>query len=85
MVEAGKPVEFAPPADLRITNVALGAELDDEKSRTTLKLVYFGPAASDESDEEDEDEEQEETEGAEPIATVLCSLIPGKVGTPLST
>lgn len=50
--------------------------MQDENGRTTLKLVYFGPPAEPESDQE---EEQEEEQGAEPIATVLCSLTPGKV------
>ena len=76
VVEAGEPIEFTPPADLRIANVALGADLADENGRTTLKLVYFGPAATEESDVEEEEEEEQD---AEPIATVLCSLTPGKV------
>lgn len=77
-VSADEPIEFAPPADLRITNVALGADLEDEHARTTLKLVYSGIPAEPETDEESEDEDEEEHPG-EPIATVLCSLTPGKV------
>jgi len=75
-VEANEPVEFAPPADLHITNVALGADLEDESGRTTLKLIYSGLPATPESDEEDEEDEEQ---APEPIATVLCSLTPGKV------
>ena len=79
-MEPNEPIEFTPPADLRVTNVALGPELADENGRTTLKLVYLSPA-SEESDEEDEEEAEDEDEGknVEPIATVLCSLTPGKV------
>ncbi|GJE95071.1 hypothetical protein PsYK624_112500 [Phanerochaete sordida] len=76
-VAADEPIEFAPPADLRITNVALGAELQDETGRTTLKLVYQGLPPQPESDEEDEEDEEEHP--GEPIATVLCSLTPGMI------
>lgn len=64
---------------MHVTNIALGAELADASGRTTVKLVYFGPAAGAPSDDEDEDDEEEHEEDAEPIATVLCSLTPGKV------
>lgn len=79
----GEPDEFTPPCDLRITNVALGDELEDETGRTTLKLTYRHPSSRDDSDDEgeekDEKDEDEEDDEDEPITTVLCSLTPGKV------
>ena len=60
-MEPNEPIEFTPPADLRVTNAALGPELADENGRTTLKLVYLSPA-SEESDEEDEEEAEDEDE-----------------------
>ena len=81
-LQPGKPQTFVVPNDLRITNVALGAELQEENGRTSVKLTYTQPKPSD-SDEEDEDEEDEDKEDEdtedEPISTVLCSLTPGKV------
>ena len=76
-VNANDPVEFSPRADLHVKNVTLGAELADEKGRSTLKLIYLGPPVASESDEEGVEDE----EGSpEPSETVLCSLTPGKVG-----
>lgn len=57
--------------------MTLGAELADEKGRSTLKLIYLGPPVASESDEEDEEDEEESPELSE---TVLCSLTPGTVG-----
>ncbi|KAI0772588.1 hypothetical protein BC629DRAFT_1583140 [Irpex lacteus] len=71
-LQPGQTESFVPPGDLRITNVALGAELADENGRTSVKLTYQAPGGS------DEDEEDEEDEGGEPVTTVLCSLTPGK-------
>lgn len=82
-VEPGEPIEFAPEGDLVITNAALGDEISDESSRTSLKLRYLAPSATEDSDSE-EDEEKEVKEGEDDddtviIETVLCSLTPGKV------
>ncbi|GJE87440.1 FKBP-like protein [Phanerochaete sordida] len=66
------------PSDLRITNVALGDELEDESARTSVKLTYRGPSGGDDSDEESQDEEEEDDD-VESVTTVLCSLTPGKI------
>ncbi|EKM53929.1 uncharacterized protein PHACADRAFT_257436 [Phanerochaete carnosa HHB-10118-sp] len=73
IIQANDSVEFELPASVRITSVALGADLQDETERTTLRLVYIGMSDSQENDEEDEEP------ATEPIATVLCSLTPGKI------
>ncbi|KAJ3559682.1 hypothetical protein NM688_g190 [Phlebia brevispora] len=73
--------EITPAADLRITNVALGADLADAKGRTTLKLVYLPLGDSDDEDE-DEDEDEEDGDDApkgEPAEATLCTLIPGQI------
>ncbi|KAI0093176.1 hypothetical protein BDY19DRAFT_989841, partial [Irpex rosettiformis] len=62
---------------LKIVNAALGEEIADETSRSSLRLVYSGPGADD-SDDEDEDED-EDSDRLAPVATVLCSLTPGKI------
>ena len=61
--------------------MALGEELASESARTTIKLMYRTPGASEENDEDEEEDEDEEKEkeDAEIETTVLCSLIPGKV------
>jgi len=74
VVKPGKPVSVLPPADLVITNAALGTELADPLGRTSLKLTYMRPVR--EHDEEDEDEDEDD--GAAHVETVLCSLTPEK-------
>lgn len=73
--------ELTPPADVRITNVALGAELADQKGRTSVKLVYLPFGDSDDEDEEEEEEGDEEAQASRgaPTETILCTLIPGQV------
>ncbi|KAI0074369.1 hypothetical protein K474DRAFT_1665466 [Panus rudis PR-1116 ss-1] len=83
-LQPGQTVPIQPPVDLRITNVALGDTLADESARTSVKLVYRSPVGgdSDDEDEEDDEEESEDEEKepkAEAVATVLCSLTPGKI------
>ena len=73
-MQPGKEETFKVPNDLRITNVALGTEVVEEKGRTSVKLTYRAPKVADSEDEEDEDEEEDA-----PSTTVLCSLTPGKV------
>ena len=82
----GEPESIIPPADLRITNIALGDEIADDNARTSVSLIYQRPAASDESDDEDEEEKEEkdededvEEDGQEIVQTFLGSLTPGKV------
>ncbi|KAI0743736.1 hypothetical protein C8Q80DRAFT_1272384 [Daedaleopsis nitida] len=82
-VTPGEPTVITPPADVRVTNIALGDEVADEKSRTTVKLTYRAPGGgqdSDDEEEDDEEEEDEEDEGKGRIATtVLGSLTCGRV------
>lgn len=61
--------------EIRITNIALGASLVDEKGRTTVQLTY-DPAPQ----PEDLDSDAGSNVGAQ-VTTVLCSLTPGKVCT----
>ncbi|KAI0344744.1 hypothetical protein BDW22DRAFT_1354893 [Trametopsis cervina] len=69
----GEPIEYAPPADLKITSAALGDELADSNARSSVRLIYSAPCPSE--DDEDDDEDLK----LEPAATVLCSLTPGKI------
>lgn len=71
-----EPTEFSPPADVRITNVALGDTLQDEKGRTSLKMIF--PTETDQ-DSDEEDEEKDDDDDILLSTTVLCSLTPGKV------
>ncbi|KAG6903009.1 hypothetical protein C0995_007442 [Termitomyces sp. Mi166 len=64
----GKVETFQPPADLKITNVALGDALKDASGRTTVKLT-FEPSGGFHGEDEDE-------EIPKPVTTVLCSLKP---------
>lgn len=74
------PTEFSPPADVRITNVALGADLEDENGRTSLKLIFPTQGERDSDDEEEEEEDDDDDDDDLPLSTtVLCSLTPGKV------
>ncbi|KAI0718977.1 hypothetical protein C8T65DRAFT_637625 [Cerioporus squamosus] len=75
VVKPGEATSFIPAADLRITNIALGDEIADEKSRTTVKLIYRPPGAEEEDEEEEEEKEEEPTVSS----AVLCSLTPGKI------
>ncbi|TFY70995.1 hypothetical protein EVG20_g2012 [Dentipellis fragilis] len=81
-VKPGEPHSIVPQADIRITNVALGDELQDGTGRTSVKLIYNRPGAGEDSDEDEEEAEAPEDSLA---MTVLCSLIPGKVGIHSST
>lgn len=82
-VTPGDPTVITPPADLKITNVALGDEIADENSRTTIKLTYRTPGAGagDEDQDEGVDEEDDDDAGKpEEVSTaVLCSLTYGRV------
>lgn len=79
----GDPTVINPPSDVRITNIALGDELEDASGRTTLKLSYRPAGAGEDSDSEDEDEDEDEADKSEDAptieTTVLGSLTPGKV------
>jgi len=68
--------EIPPFANLKISNAALGAELEDDRSRTTLTIETEDRSIADSEDEElDEDEDK-----SQPTNIVLTSLTPGKVG-----
>lgn len=70
IVEPGKKTTFTAQADIRLTNATLDADVADEKSRTSVKLIYETPQ---EVGEDDATPEPAKT------TTVLCSLTPGKV------
>ncbi|KAG6819875.1 hypothetical protein H0H93_007809 [Arthromyces matolae] len=63
----GKQEKVEPPADLRITNVALGDVLKDASGRTSVKFTFNPPGGIDEDDED---------KPPKPVTTVLCSLKP---------
>jgi len=69
--------EIPPFANLKISNAALGAELEDDHSRTTLTIETSDrpPVDSEEDEEPDEDEDKPQL-----TSIVLTSLTPGKVG-----
>jgi FK506-binding nuclear protein len=69
--------EIPPFANLKISNAALGAKLEDDHSRTTLTIEAEERTLAD-----SEDEELDEDEDKPPLTNiVLTSLTPGKVGT----
>jgi len=65
----GKEEVLEPPADIRITNVALGDVLKDASGRTTVKLTFEMPGQAKSDEEEEEDSPPQ-------VTTVLCSLKP---------
>ncbi|GJJ06236.1 hypothetical protein Clacol_000426 [Clathrus columnatus] len=83
VVEPGKKITHDVFRDIKITNAALGATLEDEKARSTLKIFYTPPPTTDD-EEEDEGEDtkkkspqKQENENVKEVA--LCSLIPGSI------
>ncbi|GLB37533.1 putative peptidylprolyl isomerase [Lyophyllum shimeji] len=64
----GKEEIVQPPADIRITNIALGDVLKDTSGRSTVKFT-FEPSGHVDSEDEDE-------AAPGPVTTVLCSLKP---------
>jgi len=78
-IRPGEPEPVIPQADVRITNVALGDELQDETGRTTVKLIYARPVEVDGDDGEDDEDDEEDENKSSLATTVLCSLIPGKI------
>ena len=82
VVPPGDPTIVVPAADLRITNVALGHEVEDEASRITVKLVYHTPGAKSDDDDSDYEDDTKplDPNDVEPFTTaVLCHLTYGKV------
>jgi hypothetical protein len=72
----GEPQEIVAPNDIVITNAALGDELADQDSRTSVKLLFRNPVNAGDTDEEDDEDEDSPVQIED---TVLCSLTPGKV------
>lgn len=70
--------EIPPFANLKISNAALGVELEDKHSRTTLTIETEDRPPAD-SEDEDEDELDEDEDSPRLTNIVLTSLTPGKV------
>ena len=81
VVEPGKFTQFTPERDIRLSLAALGEKIEDESSRSTIKLTYLKPmdVYSDDEDEEEEAEKSKDDEESPIVTTVLCSLSPGRV------
>lgn len=86
VIEPGKKITHEVFRDIVITNAALGAKLEDEKARSTLKIFYTPPPTSDDEEDEEEEKEPKKTspKKAEKETTTLkevslCSLIPNTV------
>ncbi|KAF7306153.1 Peptidylprolyl isomerase [Mycena chlorophos] len=75
VIEPKKKLELVPPANIRLTNVALGDSLQDSTARTTLKLTHDQPAPVEDDDEEADSEDLT----MKKTTTVLCSLSGGKI------
>ncbi|KAF5393240.1 hypothetical protein D9757_000685 [Collybiopsis confluens] len=73
----GETLEYFPPNDVKITNVALSDVLADEKGRTTLKL--FVPLLEPPSDDEEDDVDEKDGEEPKMQTITICSLTPGKI------
>ena len=71
--------EIPPFVNLKISNAALGAVLEDGHSRTTLTIEAVDHPV-DSEDEEELDEELDDEDKPKPTNIVLTSLTPGKVG-----
>ncbi|THH19960.1 hypothetical protein EW146_g1320 [Bondarzewia mesenterica] len=61
-IKPGERESIIPQGDLRITNVALGDELQDDSGRTSVKLTYLRPVNVEDSDSDSEEAEIEGTE-----------------------
>jgi FK506-binding nuclear protein len=82
IVPPGKKIAYDVIRDFKITNAALGAKLEGEKARSTLKVTYEPPAPLSDSDEEDEKPKKSPKKNKEKKTEIsLCSLTPGTVST----
>ena len=81
VVSPGKKVTQEVIRDFKITNAALGAKLQDEKARSTLKITYElpPPLSDNESEEEDDSAAKSPRKKAKTSEVALCSLTPGTV------
>lgn len=59
-MKPGEIQGFEPPADIKITNVALGSVLADATGRTTVQFSYVPIVGSSDSDDDEEEEEKED-------------------------
>jgi len=79
-VNPGTEETVVPPANIQIhvKGLSLGAELEDNEGRSSLKLSheFATPPEDDDDDEEDEDEKEVPIVNKE---VILGSLTPGKV------
>jgi len=78
VIAPGKAVSQDIIRDIQITNAALGATLEDEKARSTLKISYKPPPLSDSEDEE-EDDGKNASNKTKTAEIALCSLTPGSI------
>jgi FK506-binding nuclear protein len=80
VVVPGKKVTQEVYRDFKITNAALGANLEDGKARSTLKIKYSPPPMSDDEDDDEavkKNSKKPNTPKTKEVA--LCSLTPGTV------
>jgi FK506-binding nuclear protein len=79
VVSPGKKVTQEVYRDFKITNAALGAKLEDEKARSTLKVSYEPPPLSDLDSDEEESPKKTSLKKVKKSEIALCSLTPGTV------
>ncbi|KAF8588630.1 hypothetical protein K439DRAFT_1384157 [Ramaria rubella] len=78
VIAPGKKVTHEVIRDFKITNAALGAQLEDDKARSTLKVSYEPPPLSD-GDEEDDVPKKSPSKKTKKTEIALCSLTPGTI------
>lgn len=76
VVHPGKKISYEVIRDFKVTNAALGAKLQDEKARSTLKVTYEPPNPLTDSEDDGDEAPPKKTEKTE---ISLCSLTPGSV------
>lgn len=81
-IRPGKKLVLEAPADIRLGQAVLDAELADQK-RSSLRFTFVS-AAPEPHDHDDEDEEHEHDDEEEhvPKTVILANLIPGVVRIP---
>lgn len=77
IVPPGKKISYDVIRDIKVTNAALGAKLEDEKTRSTLKVTYEPPTPD--SDEDDDLPKGNPKKHKKKTEISLCSLTPGSV------
>ncbi|KAF8527762.1 hypothetical protein JB92DRAFT_2697771 [Gautieria morchelliformis] len=79
VVSPGKKVTQEVYRDFKITNAALGAKLEDEKARSTLKVSYEPPPLSDLDSDEEDSPKKGSPKKVKKSEIALCSLTPGTI------